>query len=282
MQCSVTGSIEQIRTTNALYLMGPDPKVSLLYATPEWVVAQATMGYTGKYQAEPLTKEQQETYWKELGNTKLKGPLDMATTFWLIDEVTRAFTHQLARYRLGTSMVQESQRFSIQFATEAPSVGNVAKIMVPSKVVANDQVEQFIDGCEPAMEEYHRLIARGAEAQDARAVLPTHICTKLYLSMNMSALAHVYEQRSCCQTQGSGDKGEWELVVKQMKTQLHEQGFKHYAATLIAPWENKNCVTCGFGANFDRPCKNKAKFDANLDALYWSDVKIKEIDNVIS
>lgn len=273
MQTTIVGSVEQVRATNALYLLGAQPKAHLLNATPEWVVAQAVMGYTGVFQAEPLTKDQQDEYWKELGATKLKGPLEMANTFWMVENVTRAFTHQLARYRLGTSMVQESQRFSIQVAEQDLSKGNLAKIMVPAKVVSTGQMETFIDTCELAMEEYHRLIAGGADIQDARSVLPTHICTRLYLSVNMAALAHIYEQRSCCQTQGSGDKGEWELVVKQMKTQLHEQGFKHYAATLIAPWENKNCVTCGFGANFDRPCRNQYLFDANLDALYWKERK---------
>lgn len=261
----LSGEVEMVRTTNALYLLGAQPTVSFLEATPEWVVAQATMGYAGVYQAEPLTEAQQKQYWKELGDTKLKGPLEMANTLWLVEDVTRAFTHQLARYRLGTSMVQESQRFVIQYAEEIPTVGNAAKIMVPNKVVREGHLENFIDTCEGSMEEYHRLIKEGIDVQDARSVLPTHICTRLYLSINMSALVHVYEQRSCCQAQS----GEWTAVIRQMKFLLDDRGFKRYAATLLAPWQNPNCITCGFGANFDRPCKNKDKFDANLDAAYW-------------
>lgn len=252
-----------ITTPQAKYLLGAQPVATLLQATPEWVVAQATMGYTGTYQAEPLTKEQQETFWTELGKTKLKGPLEMAQTFWLVENVTRAFTHQLARYRLGTSMVQESQRFSVQVATEVVSLqpGNPATIMVPLTVVASGEVEEFIQTCETAMAEYHSMISDGIPVQDARSVLPTHICTRLYLSVNMASLSHIYEQRSCCQA----DHAEWYPIIRQMRSQLYDQGFTHYAGTLMAPWEDKNCISCGFGANFDRPCKHQHLFDRNLN-----------------
>src|SRR5688572_1342097 len=96
-----------IESNQALYLLGAQPKATLLHASPEWIIAQATQGYAGIFSAEPLGEQAAEHYWNELGATVLKGPLEMATTFWLVENVTRAFTHQLARYRMGTSMVQE-------------------------------------------------------------------------------------------------------------------------------------------------------------------------------
>jgi len=248
----------RIHTLNATYLNGPQPLATLLYATPEWVIAQATKGYTGVYQDYGLTEGEQDAYWQELGNTKLKGPLEMATTFWLIQGVTRAFTHQLARYRLGTSMVQESQRFSVQD-------GLKARVMVPESVVAEaDQYEDFVEAVEKSLETYTSQVDKGIPVQDARALLPQHICTNLYLSVNMAALAHIYEQRSCCQAQ----HGEWTNIIAQFKYELERNGFTHYAATLAAPWENPLCVNCGFGANFDRPCAHKQLFEDNLERLY--------------
>lgn len=260
-----------IQTEFAKYLLGPQPKATLLHATPEAYIAQATMGYTGVYQATPLTQAQQETYWRELGETKLKGPLEMATTFWLVENVTRAFTHQLARYRLGTSMVQESQRFIVQATYEVHDPHNTAIIMIPTATITAGRIEEFIEKCDLAMSEYHSQIHEGVPVQDARALLPTHICTRLYLSVNLAALAHIYEQRTCCQAQ----HGEWSEVVSQFRNQLKDKGFPHYANTLTTPWQNPNCITCGFGANFDRPCKYQGMFDANLDAAYWKGVEKK-------
>lgn len=256
-------TIELIKTEHASYLKGPQPKVTLLHATPEWVVAQATKGYAGVYNAYPMDEDEQAQYFKELGDTALKGPLEMATTFWLIEQVTRGFTHQLTRYRIGTSEVQESMRFSVQDRDRA-------QIMIPRAIDMDDDAEEsYIDVAEAAMDFYQESVANGMPAEDARAILPTNICTRLYFSCNVKALAHIYRQRACCQAQ----HGEWQSVIRQMRQALYEQGFKHYAYALMAPWEDKNCITCGFGASFDRPCKHKHLFDANLDAAYWASPK---------
>ena len=256
---------ESITTPQAVYLLGAQPKATLLHATPEWVIAQATRGYAGKYTAQQISGNELDDYWAELGATALKGPLEMATTFWLIENVSRAFTHQLARYRQGASMVQESQRFSVQVMTQDVREGNRAVIMVPANVAQDaDSLEDFVGTAEECMKSYHAMIAGGKDVQDARAILPTHICTRLYLSVNMSGLRHIYHQRTCCQAQ----HGEWTEVMDQMKTMLGMKGFTHYFNTLQAPWEDPKCISCGFGANFDRPCKHQDKFDHNLMENY--------------
>jgi flavin-dependent thymidylate synthase len=251
--------MDTIHTNQCLYFLNPQPKVTLLHATPEWVVAQATKGYTGHYSSEKLSEEELNLFWKELGATKLKGPLEMASTFWLIEDVTRAFTHQFARYRIGVSMVQESQRFSYQDK-------NLAHIAVPSNIAKDgEKTEMFIDSCETALSTYNQAIKQGVAIQDARALLPTGICTRLYATISMNSLAHIYSQRKCCQAQAD----EWSKVVDQFKAELEAHTLYHYAATLIAPWEDPRCTNCGFGAAFDRPCKNAKLFEANLEKLYW-------------
>lgn len=253
--------VQVMSTELCTYILRAQPTATLLYATPEWVVAQATKGYTGHYSTDPLSPEEQNKFWQELGATKLKGPMEMANTFWLLEDVTRGMTHQLARYRLGTSMVQESQRFSQQ-------VGSLARIVIPTNIVNNSSaMEEFVDGCEAAMRAYFVMLdADGVETQDARSLLPTGICTRLYLNVSVLSLAHMYEQRHCCQAQSE----EWEPIVKQFKNELTAKGFQHYADSLKAPWEYPTCVSCGFGASFDRPCKNAPKFAKNLENLYWN------------
>jgi flavin-dependent thymidylate synthase len=253
--------MDTIRTNQCVYFLNPQPKVMLMYATPEWVVAQATKGYTGHYSPDKLSEEELNRFWNELGATKLKGPLEMASTFWLIQDVTRAFTHQFARYRIGVSMVQESQRFSYQGA-------NLAHIAVPSNIAKDSEAtEDFIDACEMALSTYNQAITSGVAIQDARALLPTGICTRLYTTVSMNSLAHIYSQRKCCQAQAD----EWSQVVDQFKAELEAHTLYHYAATLIAPWEDVRCTTCGFGASFDRPCKNAKLFQRNLENLYWEE-----------
>lgn len=158
-------------------------------------------------------------------------------------------------------MVQESQRFSKQ-------TGSLARIVIPTNIVQNSSaMEEFVEGCEGAMTAYFAMLdAEGVETQDARSLLPTGICTRLYANFSILSLAHVYEQRHCCQAQSE----EWSPIVAQMKQELLGKGFPRYAASLVAPWENPTCVSCGFGASFDRPCKNQEKFDANLEALFYS------------
>jgi thymidylate synthase ThyX len=248
---------EIINGTYATYLLGAQPIVTLLYATPEWIVAQATKGYTGHYAAEALSAEEVKEFWNELGATKLKEPLAMAQAFFLIQDVTRAFTHQIARYRLGINIVQESQRFSLQDKHKAT-------IVIPQNYCKNNTlVEEFIDICEQNMAHYHAAIDAGLAVQDARAILPTHICTRLYVNASILTLAHIYEQRSCCQAQ----EGEWEEVISQIKCALRQQGFTQYSNVLRAPWETKTCISCGFGASFDRPCAYQSKFEQNLHKI---------------
>lgn len=246
------------------FLFGAQPEVRLLYATPTWVPAMATKGYTGNYSGN-INRDEEQKFWEDLGNTKLKTPLEMANTFWLLGNVTRAFTHQLARYRQGVAIVQESQRFVVQGGGfEELGHNNRPIVLIPNNI-ARDQskVENYCEAVENAFNAYWEVIRAGTPVEDARNLLPTATCTRLYLSVNMRTLAHIYEQRACCQAQ----QEEWSIVLEMMKYELAMGGFHQYEKQLIAPWEDPNCISCGFGASFDRPCTNQALFNANLEAL---------------
>jgi len=58
-----------------------------------------------------ISEEEREKILYDIKNTKLRTPTEMIHFVWLIENVSRAFTHQLVRYRVGTSFAQESMRF---------------------------------------------------------------------------------------------------------------------------------------------------------------------------
>lgn len=251
------------------FLFGPRPEVTLINATPQSVVALMTRGYTGNYSA-TITPEEELQFFRELGNTKLKAPLEAAQVCFLLEDVTRSFTHQIVRYRTA-KIVQESLRFSIQVSEQEQS-GNRAKVMVPQSVMdsGSEALEDYCLSCENAFRSYWTAIESGVPTQDARGLLPHNTCTRMFISLDVKTLAHIAEQRYCCQAQGSGagESGEWTSVVEQMKESLKENGFWYYADQMRAPWEDPECTNCGFGASFDRPCSYQHKFFANLKAKY--------------
>jgi thymidylate synthase (FAD) len=233
------------------FFLRPQPEVILIDLSNPNVVAMATRGYAGKY-SEDITSEELELYWKELDLTKLKTPLEMVHATFLLRGVTRSFTHQMVRYRIGTSFVQESLRFSVQ---------DQAKILVPSNLEGKN-LKKFIDVNLQIMEAYWDLIDAGEKTEDARALLPHAILTNLFGQFSLLTLSNICRQRLCCQAQ----EGEWGIVVSSMKKEIQARS-PQCAEVLRAPWQDPNAISCGFGASFDRPCIHQAVFDQNAAKL---------------
>lgn len=227
----------------------PNPDVRLIELTDPTVVGMATRGYAGLYSSD-ITQEEFDRYWAELDLTKLKTPLEMVHVTVLLLGVTRSFTHQLVRYRLGTSFVQESMRFSVQ---------DSAGILVPSG--SEEQVSAFEWRAKQAMRNYWRMLDEGAPTEDARALLPHAVTTNIFCQFSLLALANIYTQRTCCQAQ----HGEWGIVMSRIRRLVAERSEK-CASVLRAPWET-GATTCGFGASFDRPCIHQAAFDRNAERM---------------
>lgn len=228
----------------------PAAQVKLLAVTkdPVTILGLVVRGYTQKYTSDISGAEVLEMV-EQIQKTKLKTPLEFVHVVFLINGVTRSFTHQLVRTRVGVSFVQESLRFSEQ---------NDAKVLLrPSLAATPARRIEFMAAAEHAVQSYNTLLKLGVSIEDARDVLPHGVLTSIFVGMNMSALAHLYENRMCCQAQGL----EWVEVLRQLKEQLNPT----LRQLLKAPWED-GAVTCGFGASFDRPCLRQSFFDDNLRA----------------
>lgn len=139
-----------------------------------------------------------------------------------IEDVTRAFTHQLVRHRVGTSFAQQSQRSvdARDFTFEAG----------PSLV--GDKRELYDEEMFNIAHTYGKLVELGANIEDARGILPTNIHTNIIFKANLRTLHEMGLKRLCVKTQG-----EFQNVFREIRK----------AVINVHPWaENFIQVWCGF------------------------------------
>lgn len=245
--------IQEIKTKrfSVKFVVPPVAQVRLLTMTedPMLTIGLVSRGYAGRYDLNYEDHEVDDMV-AEIQKTELQTPLRFVSMTFLINNVTRAFTHQMVRYQVGASFVQESMRF----------VDKRDAMVLVSPTVAHDPtlLSEFVESTGDVFSNYASALESGVAVQDARGMLPHHVLTNLWVNLNLSTLAHIYWQRHCCQAQHL----EWLTVVDQMKAALPEP----LQAMLHKPWET-GAVTCGFGASFDRPCKFQKAFDRNVGDL---------------
>lgn len=138
-------------------------------------------------------------------------PLEMIHYVFLIKNVTRAFTHQLVRYRIGTSYAQESLRFV--------NASGRTVLLPPELKGREEEIAIYARGVSEALKVYKELLRRGVPVQAARGVLPTNILTHIWVSLSHKTLQRIFAQRISELAQ----RGEWEYVLAQCKTAIHER-----------------------------------------------------------
>lgn len=110
---------------------------------------------------------------------------------FLINDVTRAFTHQFVRTRTG-SYAQQTMRVLDKkgwtYGT-GPSLSDFSKEIY-------GQTMQSIDDA------YRDMIDDGTKIEDARGVLPTNIHTNIVASFNLRTVAEMAHKRRSIRTQG--------------------------------------------------------------------------------
>lgn len=189
---------------------------------------------------------------EDIQKTKLQTPLEMIHMLWLLKDVTRAFTHQLVRYRVGTAFVQESMRFLGMkkvfkvLATHSAVDRTDAPLDVSYANLSN--FELYASGAIAAIRAYVDLLDRDVPSEDARGVLPTNILTNIYFDCSLRTLQGIFPQRLCCQAQ----QGEWQPILTEMRKQIRERMGDGVESLLRAPYEKGE--SCGYRASFDRPC----------------------------
>lgn len=120
----------------------------------------------------------------------------------LIEGVTRAFTHQLVRHRVGVAFAQQAQRV-------VNMSGDSFQYLATGKCKEDGVYHQTMEGIK---QNYSVLLQNGCDPQDARGVLPTNILTNILMKINLRALSSMCELRLCFRAQG-----EYQDVVKGIK-----------------------------------------------------------------
>jgi flavin-dependent thymidylate synthase len=163
----------------------------------------------------------------------ISGPWEFIDYTFFIQGVTRAFTHQLVRHRVGTSFAQESLRIADKKDFEY--LDETFDSMLYSSIMDNIQ-----NG-------YSELIRSGVPIQVARGVLPTNILTNITMKINLRALNSMMNTRLC--VRASGEFQEAAKIIRGLVIAIHP-----WAERVLLPF----CLewgTCKFQAYNDCPLK---------------------------
>ena len=232
------------------------PTVTLLSATPDPLGAIAAFAFMYKGRVirdlAELTDEERLWPWDQANATHLKGPLEAVDLHFMVENVTRAFTHQMVRQRTAV-YAQESMRFAVKEDIAAR----------PGPLVAANRGARQVWAAHMKVtwEAYKTLIANGVPAEEARGLLPHDTLTRLNYKTNLRNLVDHLGNRLCTQAQF-----EWRLVGAQIVQAIaayEEEGWQFRTiadSSLFRPV----CYAmghCPFGADFDRGCTIRERVD---------------------
>jgi flavin-dependent thymidylate synthase len=198
------------------------PQVYLLSATPDplGAVAAAMRMFRGDppYSLADVTDDERRWAWEESIKGHLKAPWEMIDFQFMLEGVSRSFTHQLVRQRTAV-YAQESQRFAVKR-------GMADEAVIPPSIRGNEGAEEiFRAALVDAQHSYDCLVDSGIPAEDARALLPHATATRVIYKTNFRGLMEHAGNRLCTQAQF-----EWRSVFMGIMRAIRE-----YKADRILP-----------------------------------------------
>jgi flavin-dependent thymidylate synthase len=283
------------------------PQVHLLWMTPDPLAAIAAPSaiYEGKVKRSlrDVTHAERREYIEQIKATKLKAPFEFVKFHFLIEGVTRAFTHQMVRQRTAV-YAQESLRFAVKEDMPValpPSLAGTEYYSDPGIMMGTETYERLPEVQRQRIQwdayvedmglAYRRMVDAGMPAEDARGLLPHNVLTRLHYSTDLRALLDHAGNRLCTQAQF-----EWRLVFAKIAeairnynpyAQLQEwadgagthdpdnaiEAFIGHAAETDR-WQYEAVAglfapvcyqtgKCEFKANFDRKCSIRDRVEAN-------------------
>jgi thymidylate synthase (FAD) len=199
--------------------MKVEPRVTLLSHSPE-PLRSLYLAYRVCYsqltpqeiarriESERITRDEMARFVEERLKTGHTSPLEQVWFEFLISGVSRAFSHQFVRHRVGVSVEQQSQRYVTYKTGRFPYV-------LPASVVAAGKAAEFEALMQRIGEVYEELVSAGVPGEDARFVLPNATATNLKVTITFAALLHMADLRLCTRAQ-------WEFrhVVAKMRAEV--------------------------------------------------------------
>jgi flavin-dependent thymidylate synthase len=252
------------------------PRVTLvsMTANPLRVMAAASEMYHGLAYSDPdfISRDAAEYWLAEMSKTALKAPFEFIDLHFLIEGVTRAFTHQLVRQRTAV-YVQESMRFAVK--THA-----AIEVVMPPSIQAlkeDDPARVHWDNAVAMLAySYNAMVDSGIPAEDARGILPTNIVTRVHYKTNLRNLGEHAGLRLCSQAQF-----EWKQVWAEMLWAIRRYGPKEEAwqQIAIADLFKPICYRtgrCEFRGDNDRFCSIRERVEAHYakgeGTEQWTDI----------
>lgn len=250
------------------------PSVTLLTMTPDplGAIGAMTAMYEGRVirKLSQLSTADRERYFDQIHRTHLKAPFEAVTMHFLLEGVTRAFTHQLVRQRTAV-YAQESMRFAVKENIDEEVALPPSLAALPGDAVGRRLWQQAVNKIDDV---YHALVASGVPAEDARGLLPTNITTRVHYVTNYRALLEHAGNRLCTQAQF-----EWRVVFAGIAKAIrryvapgtagtdaglawkYAEGWQHEAlAAHLAPI----CYqlgSCQYQSDLDRSCSIRDRVD---------------------
>ncbi len=121
-------------------------------------------------------------------------PLEQVHFEFGISGVSRAFSHQFVRHRIGISFEQQSQRYVTYKDGEFP-------YSVPRTVERAGMRDDMAALFQQAGALYEKMVAAGVPAEDARFLLPNATSTNFKITVNFASLLHIADLRLCTRAQ---------------------------------------------------------------------------------
>jgi len=294
----MTNSKEIARIADvAMYEAEPDPTVqagsavhptaTLISMTPNPLrtMAAASGLYSGRVVRDvgEVSKDEALAALASVQKTTLKAPLEFIDLEFLLEGVTRNFTHQLVRQRTGV-YVQESLRFAVKRGGEAevampPSIARL-KEDAPQRIIWENSVHT-------ACISYERLVDSGIPAEDARGLLPSNITTRVHYKTNLRNLADHAGYRLCSQAQYEW-KQVWQAMINAILDYPMRQGLYYANSDLwqyqaIAGLFKPICYEtgkCEFMGAEDRFCSIRVRVENHHERgekpETWTDIDPRE------
>jgi thymidylate synthase (FAD) len=143
---------------------------------------------------ERITGAQMKQFIEERLKTGHASPLEQVWFEFGISGVSRAFSHQFVRHRVGISFEQQSQRYVTYKEGEFPYT-------VPETVKKAGMEEKMDALFGQVAQLYEEMVAAGVPAEDARFLLPNATQTNFKITVNFQSLLHICDLRLCTRAQ---------------------------------------------------------------------------------
>jgi thymidylate synthase (FAD) len=158
-----------------------------------------------------ISRDQMSDFIARRLETGHSSPLEQVWFEYGISGVSRAFSHQFVRHKIGISFEQQSQRY-VKFKDAS------FPYTVPQSVARAGMADKMDKTFTQLGKLYQELLDAGVPAEDARFILPNATSTNFKVVVNFLELLHICDLRLCTRAQ-------WEFrkVAALMRSELNKK-----------------------------------------------------------